>query len=98
MDLTYTKLTSDLEVDKTKRLAHIEIEEFKEHVTAIGRKTIQAIATSGPDNQVKIFKENYLQKLNQSLLSLGQTSSSSWYKINFDYRWTQSHQSVQYSC
>lgn len=59
LELTYTKLTSDLEVEKTKRLADIEIEEFREHVTAIGPKTIQAIATSGPDNQVKFFKENY---------------------------------------
>lgn len=53
MELSYSKLVSDLEIEKAKRLADIEIEEFKEHVTAIGPKTIQAIATSGPDNQVR---------------------------------------------
>ncbi|CAF1639460.1 unnamed protein product, partial [Adineta ricciae] len=37
-------------------LAEIEIDEFKQHVTAIGPKTIQAIATSGPDNQVKLLQ------------------------------------------
>lgn len=42
-----------MEIEKTKRLADIETEEFREHVTAIGPKTIQAIATSGPDNQVR---------------------------------------------
>ena len=52
LELSYSKLVSDLEIEKAKRLADIEIQEFKEHVTAIGPKTIQAIATSGPDNQV----------------------------------------------
>jgi hypothetical protein len=45
-----------LEIEKAKRLADIETLEFKEHVTAIGPKTIQAIATSGPDNQVRLDK------------------------------------------
>jgi hypothetical protein len=44
-----------LEIEKAKRLANIETEEFKQHVTAIGPKTIQAIATSGPDNQVRFL-------------------------------------------
>jgi hypothetical protein len=56
-------LTSDLEIEKTKRLADIETEEFKQHVTAIGPKTIQAIATSGPDNQVRFSTILYLIKL-----------------------------------
>jgi len=53
LELIYSKLTTDLEIDKAKRLADIEIGEFKQHVTAIGPKTIQAIATSGSDNQVR---------------------------------------------
>jgi hypothetical protein len=53
LELSYSKLVSDLEIEKTKRLADIETQEFKEHVNAIGSKTIQAIATSGPDNQVR---------------------------------------------
>ncbi len=53
LELIYSKLTTDLEIEKAKRLADIEIGEFKQHVTAIGPKTIQAIATSGSDNQVR---------------------------------------------
>ena len=57
LELSYARLTSNLEIEKAKRLADIETEEFKEHVTAIGPKTIQAIATSGPDNQVKLSRD-----------------------------------------
>ena len=53
LELSYSKLIADLDIDKAKRLADIETTEFKEHVSAIGPKTIQAIATSGPDNQVR---------------------------------------------
>lgn len=56
LELTYSKSVTDLEIEKTKRLAEIEIQEFKEHVNAIGPKTIQAIATAGPDNQVKLLQ------------------------------------------
>ncbi|CAF3372443.1 unnamed protein product [Rotaria socialis] len=56
LELAYAKLSADLEIEKTKRLADIEIQEFKEHINSIGSKTIQAIATSGPDNQVKLLQ------------------------------------------
>ncbi|CAF2935577.1 unnamed protein product [Rotaria sp. Silwood2] len=56
LELTHDKLTSELEIEKTKRITNIEIEEFKEHVAAIGSQTIQAMATSGPDNQVKLLQ------------------------------------------
>lgn len=54
LELSYSKSIAELDIDKAKRLADIETTEFKEHVSAIGAKTIQAIATSGPDNQVRI--------------------------------------------
>jgi major vault protein len=57
LDLAYSKSTSDLEIDRAKRLANIETEEFKQHVNSIGAKTIQAIATSGSDNQVRFYIE-----------------------------------------
>ncbi len=63
LELNYAKLTSELEIEKVKRLANIETEEFKEHVNAIGSKTIQAIATSGPDNQVR-FSKNFCVRFN----------------------------------
>ena len=52
LELNYNKLTAELEIDKTKRFAEIDVNEFKEHVRAIGPDTIQAIATSGLNNQV----------------------------------------------
>ena len=69
LELTYARLTSDLEIEKVKRLADIETEEFKQHVTAIGPKTIQAIATSGPDNQVRLSSIRHI--LHHSLCYLG---------------------------
>jgi major vault protein len=61
LELSYSKSVSELEIEKARRLADIETQEFKEHVSAIGAKTIQAIATSGPDNQVRLnFYFNYL--------------------------------------
>ncbi|CAF0741315.1 unnamed protein product [Didymodactylos carnosus] len=56
LELEYSKLTSELEVDRAQRMTNIEIEEFQKHVAAIGAKTIQAIATSGPDMQVKLLQ------------------------------------------
>ncbi|CAF0946336.1 unnamed protein product [Didymodactylos carnosus] len=56
LELAYSKVTSELEVDRTQRLVEIEVDEFKKHVAAIGPKTIQAIATSGPDMQVKLLQ------------------------------------------
>ncbi len=61
--MSYSKLVSDLDIEKAKRLADIETLEFKEHVNAIGAKTIQAIATSGPDNQVRLIFFSSLIKL-----------------------------------
>ena len=61
LELNYSKLTADLEIEKTKRLAAIEINEFREHVNAIGSETIQAIATSGPENQVKIILSCFIR-------------------------------------
>jgi len=63
LELSYSKLVSDLEIDKAKRLGDIETKEFKEHVNAIGKKTIQAIATSGPDNQVKSNFDFYYKSI-----------------------------------
>lgn len=78
LELGYSKLVSDLEIEKAKRLADIETQEFKEHVNAIGAKTIQAIATSGPDNQVR---------LNLRILGSDFYFNFSFQRLNFSKLW-----------
>lgn len=41
-----------LEIARTKEMAAIESNKFKQMVDSIGAQTIQAIATSGPEMQV----------------------------------------------
>ncbi|CAF1617876.1 unnamed protein product [Didymodactylos carnosus] len=42
-------------------MSQIEIEKFQQQVEAIGAETIQAIATSGPETQVKLLQALGLQ-------------------------------------
>ena len=48
----YIKEQNELEISKTRELASIEADKFKQMVDSIGANTIQAIATSGPEMQV----------------------------------------------
>lgn len=57
----YIKDQNELEISKTQELANIESAKFKQMVEAIGANTIQAIATSGPEMQVKLLKSLGLQ-------------------------------------
>lgn len=45
---------NELEIDKTKEMAAIETQKFRDMVSAIGPETIASIATSGPDMQVRV--------------------------------------------
>ena len=51
-ELKYQSEQDSQEVSKTKELAAIETEKFKNMVFSIGADTIQAIATAGPEMQV----------------------------------------------
>lgn len=44
-------------------MSRIETDKFKLQVSAIGASTIQAIATSGPDTQVKLLQALGLQSM-----------------------------------
>lgn len=57
----YIKEQNELEIAKTRELSAIESGKFKEMVDSIGANTIQAIATSGPEMQVKLLKSLGLQ-------------------------------------
>ena len=47
---------NELEINKAKEMSGIETGKFKNMVDAIGAGTIQAIATAGPEMQVKLLQ------------------------------------------
>jgi len=51
-EVKYSRDQNEIEISKTRELAEIETEKFKNMVDAIGTATLQAIATAGPDLQV----------------------------------------------
>ncbi len=53
--MKYVQTQNELEITKSRDIADIETEKFKNMVSAIGAQTIQAIATAGPDMQVKLL-------------------------------------------
>ncbi|EDO27830.1 predicted protein [Nematostella vectensis] len=55
-ELAYTAEENALEISRAKEMAAIETEKFSNMVNAIGAETIQAIATAGPDMQVKLLQ------------------------------------------
>ena len=76
-ELKYQHEQTSLDVTKAKEMAGIETDKFKNMVSSIGSDTIQAIATAGPEMQVRTLhftlfilftllvltrKEEYLQK------------------------------------
>ncbi|CAF2987786.1 unnamed protein product [Rotaria sp. Silwood2] len=54
---------NELEISKKGEMSRIETEKFKLQVESIGASTIQAIATSGPDTQVKLLQALGLQSM-----------------------------------
>ncbi|XP_053406855.1 major vault protein-like [Mercenaria mercenaria] len=54
-ELTFVKNQIALELQKEKALANIEVNRFSDMVSALGADTLAAIATAGPDTQVKLL-------------------------------------------
>ena len=54
-EIFYQKAVNELEVTKTREMAHIESKKFKDIVTAIGPETIKSIAQAGPEMQTKLL-------------------------------------------
>jgi major vault protein len=54
---------NELEISKKGEMSRIETEKFSLQVESIGASTIQAIATSGPDTQVKLLQALGLQSM-----------------------------------
>ena len=55
-ELSYNKEQNALEVAMQREMAGIETQKFKNMVESIGAETIQAIATAGPEMQVKLLQ------------------------------------------
>jgi major vault protein len=55
-EMKFVREQNEMEITKSREMADIEIGKFKNMVDAIGAQTIQAIATSGPEMQVKLLK------------------------------------------
>lgn len=56
-EIVYTREQNELDINKTRDMAQIETSKFKNMVDAIGATTLQAIATAGPDMQVRIISQ-----------------------------------------
>lgn len=53
-EMKYVREQNDMEISKTREMAEIETSKFNDMVSAIGADTIRAIATSGPEMQVRV--------------------------------------------
>ena len=54
-ELRFVKEQNELELAKSRETSDIETGKFKNMVNAIGASTLQAIATSGPEMQLKML-------------------------------------------
>lgn len=72
-ELKYTDESNQLELARSKEMAGIEIEKFRQMVTALGQDTLAAMATAGGDHQVKMLKSLGLQS---TLITDGRTPIS----------------------
>ena len=48
--------TLNVELEKSKKISNIEVDEFKKTIDAIGKETIIAMARSGPNLQAKLLQ------------------------------------------
>jgi len=62
-ELVYQRESDNLEITKSKELSAIETKKFDDIISAIGPKTIAAIAQAGPEMQAKLLKGLGLKSL-----------------------------------
>jgi major vault protein len=62
-EIKFLREQNELEISKKGDMSKIETEKFVLQVESIGASTIQAIATSGPDTQVKLLQALGLQSM-----------------------------------
>ncbi|CAF4156287.1 unnamed protein product, partial [Adineta steineri] len=62
-EIKFLREKNELEISKLAEISRIETEKFKLQVESIGASTIQAIATSSADTQVKLLQGLGLQSM-----------------------------------
>ncbi len=62
-EIKFAREQNELEIEKKGEMSRIETDKFKLQVESIGSATIQSIATSGPDTQVKLLQALGLQSM-----------------------------------
>ncbi|CAF0897141.1 unnamed protein product [Rotaria sordida] len=62
-EIKFLREQNELEIKKKAELSRIETEKFKLQVESIGTSTIQSIATSGPETQVKLLQALGIQSM-----------------------------------
>ena len=62
-EVKFHREQNELEISRRSDLSRIESEKFKLQVNAIGASTIEAIATSGQDTQVKLLQALGIQSM-----------------------------------
>ncbi len=62
-EIKFLREQNELEIEKKSEMSRIETDKFTLQVESIGASTIQAIATSGPDTQVKLLQALGLQSM-----------------------------------
>ncbi|XP_078740348.1 LOW QUALITY PROTEIN: major vault protein [Lampetra fluviatilis] len=60
-ELEFMRVKDELEIARARALASIEVQKFQDSVQAVGTETLRAIATAGPDAQVKLLQSLGLQ-------------------------------------
>ena len=55
-ELKFVREQNDMDLSKSRESSEIETTKFRQMVDAIGASTLQAIATAGPDLQVRMLK------------------------------------------
>uniref|UniRef100_T1J2H3 Major vault protein n=1 Tax=Strigamia maritima TaxID=126957 RepID=T1J2H3_STRMM len=60
-EIKYVKEQNELEINKAKEMADIEVEKFQKIVGSLGADTVKAIATSGPEMEMKLLQSLGLQ-------------------------------------
>ena len=62
-EIKFVREQNELEINRKAEMSRIETDKFKLQVESIGASTIQAIATAGPDTQVKLLQSLGLQSM-----------------------------------
>ncbi|ESO90246.1 hypothetical protein LOTGIDRAFT_123412 [Lottia gigantea] len=62
-EIDYLRKENELELNRTKRMAAIEINNFENKVNALGVETLKAMARAGPETKIKLLQSVGLESM-----------------------------------